>query len=1393
MYDSRCYLAPVVVALALGVGRPTAGQEKGEDAAPIRALLVTGGCCHDYENQKAILSLGIRERIHRKVEWVIPHQGQGKSDEKIPLFEDPDWAADYDIVVHNYCFPRVRDPDYVERILAPHREGLPAVLIHGTMHSFRTGDDRWFEFCGVSSPDHGPHHPFAVEPVDPDNPILGARDHFTTPNGELYFVEKVWPNATPIAESVSEETGEKHVTVWTHRYGSEKARVFGTTVGNHTETMIAPEYLDMVARGFLWALDELSEENFKGKDPAESLKSITLEPPKPDLPRPGRNLASEGDATALSEAESGDSPPSAAVDGDIATFWQASRPGPSSWEVSIEEPKPTGSVALVWKDDSPPDYSVEGSSDGLDWERLVAVSDPESSRQVSVHETAGEFSRFRVTVERTKPEAVVGLREFAVYRDAEDVPAAIRLAGFEDDNADQAAEEVPETVETSETMNLLSEIRLPAGFRVRQLVPTASGNLFILLSAEDKSSSRVLSVSPVAGDERRVADFLLDLDPETAIGWDGEWVYTLEETKLTAFRDTDRNGMADERFRMDPVLSLADDAQKTRLRFSQMSLGLDGRFVARLESSFDTTGFNQRGETVDIPKHGIVTFGRRGEDLEIISRSTKKITSFRTGHEGVRYIQTARQSREFFVSEVRELLAFTGVVVEKLHPLPETSDKKGRLLGVASGGDVWVGTEDEIARYPVEDGSASEDGGMRMIAGMPSVSLIEPDGLGRVWVCFDGDSAEGARLALFDTGESSVEPVDFDRVRDGSLTDFLSSPSPLIRLEAQFETLRRRRFPQEALTAILAHAREPEAQTAALFALDEARGQEFFPTLTQLARSSDSPEVRAWAFRAIGRSEGAANHSVFGAITEEKVPRVTAEILAAILRTDTDVPGLEALALEFAANENPTLSTAAKAFLIEREAVEACFAALDDHEQSGLWRTAFDVLSAMERQTVVEGIGLRLEQTRSPEMRQLGLETLMEMYYSDEAGKTTWAGTRIADLMLRASLADHRVDRAFLLDEMMTRRIPISDTLLLVELGSRHLWLEAAVIELLLNRDVPYYARKWLMEVARSESRDGDLRLRAVGLLASLKSPPVLREIFPILSSRDLPGALPDTERLTVNRWLENPAQVANSDWLIRQAQKDDPQRAWLAWRTLLSLVEDPALEAAAAERIETAMNSAVAREESQAMPLLRALEGSTFSGARSLLAKASENENLRVKKASIALSEDASVQEREDPLPKDRKLETLATDSLIETLGGMPGDEAEGEEIFARLSCGECHNIHGEGLAIGPDLATAVRELSGSGLAEAILHPDETIAPGFESRAFELEGGLRLKGHLEGTDRESVTLRDTAGNRTEVPRVRIERDEPVAESIMPDEPANALTVGEFASLLRYVRSLGEF
>jgi len=87
--------------------------------------------------------------------------------------------------------------------------------------------------------------------------MKGFPASWKTPNGELYEIEKLWPNCVPLAEAYGERSKTNQVCIWVNTYG--KARVFGTTLGHFNEEMESEVFLDVVARGLLWSCDKLNK------------------------------------------------------------------------------------------------------------------------------------------------------------------------------------------------------------------------------------------------------------------------------------------------------------------------------------------------------------------------------------------------------------------------------------------------------------------------------------------------------------------------------------------------------------------------------------------------------------------------------------------------------------------------------------------------------------------------------------------------------------------------------------------------------------------------------------------------------------------------------------------------------------------------------------------------------------------------------------------------------------------------------------------------------------------------------------------------------------------------------------------------------------------------------
>ncbi len=263
----------LTVALSIAFSAACITVTRADDDKPIRALLVCGGCCHDYAKQKDIITKGISARAN--VEWTIAYDPDNGTKHLNPVYEKDDWAKGYDVIVHDECCSDVKDLKIIDRILKPHREGLPGVVLHCGMHCYRSEGwpnkvTPWFEFTGLETTGHGPQEPISISFVDHSNPILKGASDWTTIKEELY--NNITGNLLSTAHALARgkqvvkqggrESTSDNVCVWTNTYNG-KTRVFATTLGHNNETVADARYLDLITRGLLWSLDKLDDAHLK--------------------------------------------------------------------------------------------------------------------------------------------------------------------------------------------------------------------------------------------------------------------------------------------------------------------------------------------------------------------------------------------------------------------------------------------------------------------------------------------------------------------------------------------------------------------------------------------------------------------------------------------------------------------------------------------------------------------------------------------------------------------------------------------------------------------------------------------------------------------------------------------------------------------------------------------------------------------------------------------------------------------------------------------------------------------------------------------------------------------------------------------------------------------------
>jgi hypothetical protein len=268
MHNSVSLLAAALLSLTLATRQALAA-----DPAPLHALLLTGGCCHDYGAQKDILKQGLEARANLIVDVIYATNTDTRP--ALPIYGNADYAKGYDVVIHDECAADINDPEVIKAVLAPHRAGIPGVNLHCAVHCYRIGDPGikaeagseralWFDYLGLQSSGHGPQLPIAVSVTNPDHPIMQGLSGWTTTNEEHYNNVQIFPTATPLAhgkQTVMDKNGNPKVNdfvdIWVNDYHG--TRVFTTTIGHNNSTVSDPRYLDLVTRGLLWACGKMDD------------------------------------------------------------------------------------------------------------------------------------------------------------------------------------------------------------------------------------------------------------------------------------------------------------------------------------------------------------------------------------------------------------------------------------------------------------------------------------------------------------------------------------------------------------------------------------------------------------------------------------------------------------------------------------------------------------------------------------------------------------------------------------------------------------------------------------------------------------------------------------------------------------------------------------------------------------------------------------------------------------------------------------------------------------------------------------------------------------------------------------------------------------------------------
>lgn len=149
---------------------------------------------------------------------------------------------------------------------------------------------------------------------------------------------------------------------------------------------------------------------------------------------------------------------------------------------------------------------------------------------------------------------------------------------------------------------------------------------------------------------------------------------------------------------------------------------------------------------------------------------------------------------------------------------------------------------------------------------------------------------------------------------------------------------------------------------------------------------------------------------------------------------------------------------------------------------------------------------------------------------------------------------------------------------------------------------------------------------------------------------------------------------------------------------------------------------------------------------------------------------------------------------SYLRTLGGrassqsVAGDPKKGRALFyGGAQCGKCHMMNGVGGFIGSDLSSYGTNHSAAQIRGAILDPAKNAGSSQKPVIVTARDGRKYSGILRNEDNFSLQLQSLDGTFHLLEKSSVERVEPQAKSLMPDNYASTLSASDIDNLVSYV------
>ncbi|MGI9240297.1 MAG: c-type cytochrome [Verrucomicrobiales bacterium] len=115
-----------------------------------------------------------------------------------------------------------------------------------------------------------------------------------------------------------------------------------------------------------------------------------------------------------------------------------------------------------------------------------------------------------------------------------------------------------------------------------------------------------------------------------------------------------------------------------------------------------------------------------------------------------------------------------------------------------------------------------------------------------------------------------------------------------------------------------------------------------------------------------------------------------------------------------------------------------------------------------------------------------------------------------------------------------------------------------------------------------------------------------------------------------------------------------------------------------------------------------------------------------------------------------------------------LKGNPRNGRNVFGRGTCGSCHVLDGRGGRVGPDLSDLGKRLELKDIIDSIITPDAVLSEGYETNVITTKDGTPHLGYVVADSRDSIVIKDSAGQPHELKKEEVVSRRPQEFSMMP-------------------------